>query len=94
MTGMLIVSIADLLYAIPDNFGAATKIIRIKLLFTRKNSAFDQRDFCDGSKMHHADPPPSPLPPPVNKQEQGLKCAACIGPLLLILQRINFHVST
>lgn len=88
MTGMLIVSIADLLYAIPDNFRAATKIIRIKLLFTRKNSAFDQRDFCDGSKMHHADPPP------VNKQEQGLKCAACIGPLLLILQQINFHVST
>ena len=55
MTGMLIVSIADLLYAIPDNFRAATKIIRIKLLFTRKNSAFDQRDFCDGSKMHQAD---------------------------------------
>lgn len=62
MTGMLIVSIADLLYTIPDNFRAATKIIRIKLLFTRKNSAFDQRDFCDGSKMH---------PPPVNKQEQA-----------------------
>ena len=54
MTGMLIVSIADLLYVIPDNFRAATKIIRIKLLFTRKNSAFDQRDFCDGSKMHQA----------------------------------------